>query len=149
MTYTAENPHADGSTAPGARPRYRPPRHRDLPATSRTHENWKAARQMSCRQQTAPPQSRCSKDVTAHPHRPGARPGRPCPAPACSGHPQSGQRRFSCFCSLTSLRRRLDSSSYGALSPVPGTKHTAILRRCKQIDVLNPGAPEDRKPRSS
>ena len=85
MTYTAENPHADGSAAPGARPRYRPPRHRDLPATSRTHDNWMAARQTSCRQQTAPPQPRCSKDVTAHPHRPGARPGRHCPVPPCSG----------------------------------------------------------------
>ena len=58
MTYTAENPHADGSAAPGARPRYRPPRHSDLPATSRTHHNWMAARQTSCRQQTAPPQPR-------------------------------------------------------------------------------------------
>ena len=29
---------------------------------------------MSGQQQTAPPQSRCSKDVTAHPHLPGARP---------------------------------------------------------------------------
>jgi hypothetical protein len=38
MTYTAENPHADGSAAPGARPRYRPPRHHDLHATSRTHD---------------------------------------------------------------------------------------------------------------
>jgi hypothetical protein len=34
MTYTAENPHADGSTAPGARPRFRPPRRRDPHATS-------------------------------------------------------------------------------------------------------------------
>jgi hypothetical protein len=34
MTYTAENPHADGSTAPGARPRLRPPRCRDPNATS-------------------------------------------------------------------------------------------------------------------
>ena len=95
MTYTAENPHADGNTSPGARPRYRPPRHRDLHATSRTHDNWTTARQTSCRQQTAPPQPRCSKDVTAHPHRPGARPGRPCPVPACSGQPLSGRRGFS------------------------------------------------------
>ena len=42
---------------------------------------------LSCRQQTAPPQSCCSKDVTAHPHRPGARPGRPCPVPDCNGNP--------------------------------------------------------------
>jgi hypothetical protein len=34
MTYTAENPHADGSAVPGARPRFRPPRRRDPHATS-------------------------------------------------------------------------------------------------------------------
>jgi hypothetical protein len=34
MTYTAENPHADGSTAPGARPRLLPPRRRGPHATS-------------------------------------------------------------------------------------------------------------------
>jgi hypothetical protein len=59
MTYTAENPHAGGSAAPGARPRYQPPPHRDLHATFRTHDNGMAARQTSCRQQTAPPQPRC------------------------------------------------------------------------------------------
>jgi hypothetical protein len=95
MTYTAENPHADGIAAPGARPRYRTPRHRDLPDTSRTHDNWMAARQTSCRQQTAPPQPRCSKDVTAHPHLPGARPDRPCPVPAWIGQPPSGRSGFS------------------------------------------------------
>ena len=95
MIDTAGNPHADGSAAPGARPRHRPSRHSDPPATSRAHDNWMAARQTSCRQQTAPPQPRCSKDVTAHPHRPGARPGRPCPVPARSGQPLSGRSRFS------------------------------------------------------
>jgi hypothetical protein len=94
MTYTAENPHADGSSATGARPRYRPPRHRDLHATSCTHDNWMPARQTSCRQQTAPPQPPCSKDVTAHPHQPGARPGRPCPVPACSRQTPSGRSGF-------------------------------------------------------
>ena len=64
MTYTAENPHTDGSAAPGARPRYRPPRHSDHHATSRTHNNRMTGLQMSCRQQTAPPPSRCSKYVT-------------------------------------------------------------------------------------
>jgi hypothetical protein len=34
MTYTAENPHADGSAAPAARPRFRPPRSRAPHATS-------------------------------------------------------------------------------------------------------------------
>jgi hypothetical protein len=95
MIDTAGNPHADGSAAPGARPRHRPSRHRDPPATSRAHDNWMAARQTSCRQQTAPPPPRCSKDVTAHPHRPGARPGRPCQVPARSGQPLSGRSGFS------------------------------------------------------
>ena len=54
MIDTAGNPHADGSAAPGARPRHRPSRHRDPPATSRAHDNWMPARQTSCRQQTAP-----------------------------------------------------------------------------------------------
>jgi hypothetical protein len=34
MTYTAENPHADGNAWPGARPRFRPPRRRNPHATS-------------------------------------------------------------------------------------------------------------------
>ncbi len=34
MTYTAENPHADGSATPGAPPCFRPPRRRDPHATS-------------------------------------------------------------------------------------------------------------------
>jgi hypothetical protein len=54
MTYTAETPHTDGSAAPGARPRFRPPRRRDPHATfPRTHDSRMAGRQMSCRQQTA------------------------------------------------------------------------------------------------
>jgi hypothetical protein len=96
MTYTAEKPARrwqrrarSTPTLPPAPPP-RPPQH-----VPRTHDNRMAGRQMSCRQQTAPPQSRCSKDVTAHPHRPGARPGRPCPVPACSGQPLPGKRRFS------------------------------------------------------
>ncbi len=95
MIDTAGNPLSDGSATPGARPHHRPSRHRDPPATSCSHDNWMAARQTSCRQQTAPPQPRCSKDVTAHPHRPGARPGRPCPVPARSGQPLSGRSGFS------------------------------------------------------
>ena len=34
MTYTAENPHADGNKVSGARPRFRPPRRRDPHSTS-------------------------------------------------------------------------------------------------------------------
>ena len=44
---------------------------------------------------TGPSITRCSKDVTMHQHRPGARPGRPCPDPACSRQPLPGKRRFS------------------------------------------------------
>ena len=44
---------------------------------------------------TGPSTARCSKDVTTHQHRPGARPGRPCPVPACGGQPLPGERRFS------------------------------------------------------
>jgi hypothetical protein len=43
-------------------------------------------RLMACRQQTAPPQKLRSKDDTAHPHQPGARPEPPNPDPAHSLH---------------------------------------------------------------
>ena len=54
---------------------------------------------------TGPSTARCSKDVTTHQHRPGARPGRPWPVPACSGQPLPGERRFSSPLG-TELRRR-------------------------------------------
>ncbi len=44
---------------------------------------------------TGPSTARCSKDVTTHQHRPGARPRCPCPVPGCSGQPLSGKRTFS------------------------------------------------------
>ena len=50
-----------------------------------------AGSRMTCRQQTAPPPSRRSKDVTAHPNRPRARPCRPCPPSACSGRHRPGK----------------------------------------------------------
>jgi hypothetical protein len=96
MTYTAEKPariwqrRARSTPTSAPAPPTRPPQHAPC-----THNNMMAGRQMSCCQQTAPPQSHSSKDVTAHPHWPGARPGRPCPVPACSGQPLSGKRRFS------------------------------------------------------
>ena len=40
MTYTAENPHTDGSVTPGARPRLSLPRHCDPPRpVPSTHNN--------------------------------------------------------------------------------------------------------------
>ena len=95
MTYTAETPHADDIVASGARQHYGLPRHNDLHVQSCTHDNWMAARQTSCRQQTAPAQHQCSKDVTTHQNQPGACPGRPCPVPDCSGQPPSGRSGFS------------------------------------------------------
>ena len=73
------------ATAEG-RPRRPPPRrHRTpVPAPAPTTTSC-AGSQISCRKRTAPPPSRCSKDVTAHPHQPRGRPGRPCPAPVRSG----------------------------------------------------------------
>ena len=44
-----------------------------------------------CRKHPAPPPSRCSKDVTAHPHRPGGRPDRPYPATVRSGRHRSAK----------------------------------------------------------
>jgi hypothetical protein len=64
MTYTPENPHADGNAAPGERPRFRPPHRRDPHATSPAPTTIGRRKDRS-----APPQSRCSKDVTAHPGR--------------------------------------------------------------------------------
>jgi hypothetical protein len=145
LQMTAETPHADSSAAPGARPRYRPPRHRDLHATSHTHDNWMAARQTSCRQQTAPAQPRCSKDVTAHPHRPGARPGRPCPVPACNGQPPSGRMiLLLLFLQKQSDRIQLPirnrfflllSSSCNALQPVP--REPDGFQEGSLVEILN------------
>jgi hypothetical protein len=52
-------------------------------------------RLMAGRQQTAPPQQRRSKDATAHPHQPGARPDPPHPDPAhsCRHHPAKAKVR--------------------------------------------------------
>ena len=44
---------------------------------------------------TGPSTARCSKDVTTHQHWSRARPGRPCPVPACIGQPLPCERRFS------------------------------------------------------
>jgi hypothetical protein len=48
---------------------------------------------MAGRQQTAPPQQRRSKDATAHPHQPGARPEPPHPDPAHSRRHQPAKAK--------------------------------------------------------
>ena len=73
------------TTAEGRPNRPLPRRHRTpAPAPAPTTTGCAGSR-IACRKHTAPPPSRCSKDVTAHPHRPGDRPGRPCPAPVRRG----------------------------------------------------------------
>jgi hypothetical protein len=61
---------------------------------------------MACRQQTDPPQQRRSKDATAHPHQPGARPEPPHPDPAHSSrhHPAKAEDKFP-------LRNRIPGST--------------------------------------
>ena len=89
----------DGESAPRAQPEGSPrrplSRRRRTPARPRATTTGCAGSQISCRKRTAPPPSRCSKDVTAHPHRPGGRPGRPCPAPVRSGRHRPAKGRFS------------------------------------------------------
>ena len=74
----------------GGRPRRRPLATAP-PRTSPTMTDC-ARRLMTGRQQTAPAQQHHSKDATAHPHQPGARPEPPHPDPAHSRrhHPNSG-----------------------------------------------------------
>jgi hypothetical protein len=78
-----------------ARPRRCPPRRRC--PTRPVHRQQQQARgnEDILLSATCPSTTRCSKDVTTHQHGPGARPGRPCPVPACSGQPLPGERRFS------------------------------------------------------
>ena len=157
-TYTAENPHADGSASPGARPLFRTPRRRDPHATSPapTTTGWGKIDVLSSvnGSSTVVLQQRCHR-TSASARSPSAHAP---PPPAAGTHSPDREdsaphweQNFVLALFFHFTARCLDSSesSYGALSPVPGTKHTAILRRCKQIDALNPGAPEDRKPRSS
>jgi hypothetical protein len=96
MTYTPENPHADGSAAPGARPRLRPTCLRDPHATSPapTTTGWREDRcpvvnKRPLHSRAAP---KMSPRIRIGPA--GARPGRPCPVPACSGQPLPGKRRL-------------------------------------------------------
>jgi hypothetical protein len=95
MTYTAVNPHACCNRP---RPedahasRHRTPTHHP---TSPTGTDC-VERLMAGRQQTAPPQQRRSKDVTAHPHQPGAHPDPPHPDRAHSRrhHPAKAKVKF-------------------------------------------------------
>jgi len=68
----------------------RPPPHPTQRPTSPTATDC-VGRPIARRQQTAPPQQRRSKDATAHPQQPGARPDPPRPAPARSGRHRSAK----------------------------------------------------------
>ena len=97
MTYTAVNPHAccNWPRPEDAHAAARPPPHPTHRPTSPTTTDC-AGRLMAGRQQTAPPQQRRSKDATAHPHQPGARPEPPHPDPAHSRrhHPAKAEVKF-------------------------------------------------------
>jgi len=128
MTDTAENPHTDGRAATGSRPHHRLTRHSDPPDTPCTHDNWMVARQTSRRQQTARPRVRCSKDVTAHPFRPRASPGRPArPSPAAGSHSMAGADSAPCSEQNFSFDALLDG--YAAyVNLADDDARTALLR---------------------
>jgi hypothetical protein len=89
MTYTVVNPHAcyNGPRPEDAHAAARPPPHPHA-APHLTNIDRRTGRPIAGRQQTGPPKPCSSKDATAHPHQPGARPDPPRPAPARSGrHP--------------------------------------------------------------
>ena len=80
--------------APGPRPRRSPPRRRSPTRHFPRQQQQSGGNEDILSSATGPSTAQCSKDVTTHQHRPGARPGRPCPDPACSGQPLLGDRRF-------------------------------------------------------
>jgi hypothetical protein len=88
-------PHSRLRAAPRLRPRRRPPRRRSPTRHVPRQQQQDEGKEDILSSATGPSTARCSKDVTTHQHRPGARPGRPCPVPACSGQPLPGERRFS------------------------------------------------------
>ena len=86
------------ATGPVRRALTPPPAHHRTPThlpTSPTTTDCDG-RLMAGRQQTAPSQQRPSKDDTAHPHQPGARPNPPHPDPAhsCHHHPAKAKVKF-------------------------------------------------------
>jgi hypothetical protein len=88
-------PHGRLRAPPGPRPRRRPPRSSSPTRHVPRQQQQAGGNEDILSSATGPSTARCSKDVTTHQHRPGARPGRPCPVPACSGQPLPGERRFS------------------------------------------------------
>jgi hypothetical protein len=88
-------PHGQLRAAPGPRPRRRPPRSRSPTRHVPSQQQQAGGNEDILSSATGPSTAQCSKDVTTHQHRPGARPGRPCPVPACSEQPLPGERRFS------------------------------------------------------
>jgi hypothetical protein len=81
MTYTAENPHADGSAVPGARPRFLPPRRHDTHATSPapTTTGWRGDRRPVISKR--PLHSRAAAKMSPH--------IRICPEPVLTAHTPS------------------------------------------------------------
>jgi len=113
---------------------------------------------MAGRQQTPPPQQHRSKDVTAHPHQPGARPEPPHPDPAHSPHhhPAKAEVKFPlrnrvfpcsrCTCSRVRDVRVRDIAEYQpshAIALVSSHTHVwqarAEQHQCAGNTVTGPG----------
>jgi hypothetical protein len=67
--------------APGSSPRSRPPRRHKPPRHAPRQQQQDGGKADVLSSATGPSTARCRKNVTTHQHRPGARPGRPCPVP--------------------------------------------------------------------
>jgi hypothetical protein len=75
-----------------------------------------------------PRRSSPSQHVPTHQHRPGTRPGRPCPVPACSGQPLPGERRFS-----SALGNRVE------IPFLPGDRDTTVpVTQCNRLCHVTP-----------
>jgi hypothetical protein len=68
--------------------RNRPPRRHNPPRHAPRQQQLDGGKKDVRLSANGPSTERCSKDVTTHQHRPGARPGCPCPVSACISHTQ-------------------------------------------------------------
>jgi hypothetical protein len=101
-------PHDRLQVSPGSRPSRRPPRRCSPTRHVPRQQQRVRGKENITSSATSPSTERCSKDVTTHQHRPGARPGRPCPVKESLSVRKMGRlTSFSClakaFFSSTSL----------------------------------------------
>jgi hypothetical protein len=123
-----------------------PPTPRPPPTTTGWREDSDVLSSANC-----PSTARCSKDVTTHQHRPGARPGRLCPVPACSGQPrparedsdakgkkvQNEEEKSNRACSGQPRPAREDSDAKGKKVQNEEEKSNRAAQRYETIDKKN------------